>query len=273
MDLAVNARLGGGIAAFKWRGIDIFRPYSGGNSPLDLACFPMVPFCNRIADGNIAFDGQKRALPTAPEGIENVHALHGTGWISPWAVREASDTHVVLTLRQDGTLWPWAFDAEQRLRLSDDGYSHALAVTNKGTSAMPAGLGLHPYFPRDDAVLDLEAKGYWKTGANRLPEDYRELKQTPGWFADEGFDDCFANAGGALSIDWPTHRLTIHTSPNLKFTHVYTPPREDFFCVEPVSHIPDAVNSELDHAATGLVMLEPGETFEIECRFELEGMT
>ncbi|WP_379551571.1 aldose 1-epimerase [Qipengyuania sp. DGS5-3] len=274
VELAVNPRLGGGISAFRWRGLDVFRPQSdsrsGAASPLDLACFPMVPFCNRIADANIAFSGQKRALPTAPDGIEHVHALHGVGWISPWAAPEASDTHAILTLRQDGTLWPWAFEAEQRLSLTDNGYSHTLAVTNRDSSAMPTGLGLHPYFPRAKAALELGAEGYWKTGEDRLPEEYCALREAPEWFSGDGFDDCFKAASSSVSIAWPTHRLTIRSSPKLRFAHVYIPPEEDFFCVEPVSHIPDAVNRELDHAASGLVMLEPGETFQIECRFELE---
>ncbi len=270
VELALEPWRGGGVLSFRWRGIDVFRPSTGTASPLDLASFPLVPFCNRIANGHVMYANERRMLPTSPHGIEPLHALHGIGWTSPWAVKETRDDHAVLTLRNDGMLWPWAFEAEQHFDLAANGYCHTISMTNHDRHPMPAGLGLHPYFPRAGAVPKLEPSGVWKTGSDRLPEEYTEIDGQPDWFASAGFDDCFTGCGDTLSVGWPTHRLTIHPSPNLPFTHIYTPPGEDFFCVEPVSHIPDAVNSGLDRQTTGLLMLEPGQSLEISCRFELE---
>lgn len=50
---------------------------------------------------------------------------------------------------------------------------------------------------------------------------------------------------------------------------IYTPQAHDFFCVEPVSHIPDAVNRREPPEMTGLTALPPGETMRLECRFEV----
>ncbi|MEL7446899.1 MAG: hypothetical protein AAGK02_14005 [Pseudomonadota bacterium] len=273
VELAIDPWLGGGMLAFKWRGIDVFRPHTIGTSPLGLASFPLTPFCNRIAHGHIDCAGHGTMLPIAPDGVEPAHALHGVGWTSPWATDDFSAESANLSLQHDGTLWPWSIKTQQRFDILENGYSHTLSVTNRDQHPMPAGLGLHPYFPRADAALALEAKGFWKTGPDRLPQEYRLLDCAPEWFEHAGFDNCFAECTAPIIIDWPTHRLKMQPSANLCFAHVYTPPGEDFFCVEPVSHIPDAVNSDLDKAATGLVMLDPGETMEVACRFELEELT
>lgn len=262
--------MGGGILSFTWRGIDIFRPSVGHGGPLGLASFPLVPFCNRIAAGCVPYRGKPWMLQPAPLGIEPVHALHGIGWRSPWSTIETGERFVRLGLKHDGALWPWAFSSEQRLQASPEGFAFSMSATNNDTSPMPTGLGLHPYFPRKDARIELGARAIWEMGQDRLPTNRRELSRTPNWFDKKGLDHCFECDALPFTIAWPTHRLFVRPSKNLAFTHVYTPSGEDFFCIEPVSHIPNAVNSTLHRSVTGHVMLEPGETMEIECCFLVE---
>jgi aldose 1-epimerase len=54
-------------------------------------------------------------------------------------------------------------------------------------------------------------------------------------------------------------------------TVIYTPQAHDFFCVEPVSHMPNAVNRPEPADITGLRSLAPGEAMALECRFEVRG--
>src|SRR5215813_9076472 len=66
MRLVLAPRLGGSIREFKWRGEDVLRPASAGagDDPFQMACFPMVPFANRVAHGRFDFDGRTvRLLP------------------------------------------------------------------------------------------------------------------------------------------------------------------------------------------------------------------
>ena len=49
---------------------------------------------------------------------------------------------------------------------------------------------------------------------------------------------------------------------------VYTPPERDYFCVEPVSHVSNAIHMA-DPAAHGLRTLAPGETFEASMKLEV----
>lgn len=270
--MAICPNRGGSISQFSWQGNDIFRPYSSGDLPTDLSSFPLVPFCNRIAGGRMQIGGVEYTLPAGPKEVDAQNAIHGLGWISAWSSRQLDARSIRLSLSHDGNKWPWAFVADQAITLNENGYTHRLSLQNTDTTPMPAGLGLHPYFPRNGAQLRTGAKGYWDAGAGLLPKQHVPLDSEPDWFGGEFFDHCFTGADDCLQIDWPTHRLRIHTSSNLPFTHVYVPRGEDFFCVEPVSHIPDAVNSPIGAAETGLTILEPGETMEMECRFVLEAI-
>ncbi len=268
--IVLSPARGGGILSFSWRNIEIFRPYTTGDKPIDLASFPLVPFCNRIANRRLRINGEDRLLPAPPKGIETPHAIHGLGWTSAWAVKELSAEAAKLALLHDGMQWPWSFAAEQTISLTDSGYVHRLALTNTDDTPMPIGLGLHPYFPRAGAKLKVGANGFWENGPDQLPTRHVTTEGEPDWFGGEAFDNLFTGSRNPIEIDWPRHRLRIHTSANLPFTHVYTPPGADFFCVEPVSHIPDAVNSPHSGAATGRRMLASGECMAIECRFEVE---
>ena len=49
-------------------------------------------------------------------------------------------------------------------------------------------------------------------------------------------------------------RLTL-TAEDSDWLHVFRPPAGDFFCLEPVSHMPDAINRP-----EGMAMLAPGAT-------------
>ncbi len=267
--LVLSPWLGGGITAFQWNGHDVFRPHSGENDPLALSSFPMVPFCNRIAHGRLSTASGAKTIALSHKNAERQHALHGLGWISPWAAKVHSQERAILSLRHDGAIWPWAFEAEQEICVRDDGYSHKLSVTNLADTPMPAGLGLHPYFPKAKAGLQLDVSGFWETGPDRLPTGHSAVSQQPDWFATPDIDNCYTGQRDDFQVSWPTHSLTVRPSTNLPFTHVYCPTGEDFFCVEPVSHIPNAINNIAGDSDTSMHMLQPGQSMEIDCDFIL----
>ncbi|NJM49762.1 MAG: hypothetical protein HC843_01775 [Sphingomonadales bacterium] len=135
---------------------------------------------------------------------------------------------------------------------------------------MPYGLGLHPYFPRDGARLSMAVAGRWENGADRLPCGYESYDRQPDWFDGSFIDHCYARAGGDIIITAPDWQLTIRSEKLNRFAHVYVPRGEDYFCVEPVSHIPDAVNSGLPNDQSGQAWLQPGGQVEAEVVFEIK---
>src|SRR3546814_13149788 len=115
---------------------------------------------------------------------------------------------------------------------------------------MPAGLGLHPYFPRTPGCrLTTPVSQMWATDAEVMPT----ALVTPAAGADPNgglqpdriaLDNCFTGFSGRAVIAWPERgaELTLEADPALAFLAVSTPPGAAFFFPEPVSHRPDPVN-------------------------------
>ena len=54
--------------------------------------------------------------------------------------------------------------------------------------------------------------------------------------------------------------VTITADAAFRHLQVYTPRQHDFFCVEPVSHVPDAINRPDLPPGQGMHVLQPGAT-------------
>ena len=277
---------GGCITAFRWLTddgpIDWLRPAPAGSDfpATAAACFPLVPYSNRIRDGRFGFQGRDYQL--AENFPPSRHSIHGHGWQAPWQVASVDAQSLSLVYDHQATDWPAPYLAEQHFELVDGALRVDLAITNKGARAMPAGLGLHPYFPRTPACRLTAAVGQmWATDDEVMPTQLvapAAGANPAGGLQPEktDLDNCFTEFSGRAVIDWPERRaaLALEADPALAFLVVFTPPQADFFCVEPVSNVTDAVNLTADdRPATGLRVLEPGERFLVTTRFlpRLEG--
>ena len=236
-----------------------------------MACYPLVPFSNRIRDGRFTFEGHDVQLPL--NFLPHPHVIHGHGWQAPWQVVEASETMADLEYRHEADAWPWPYLAEQRFHLSDEALTIAISLTNLGDTAMPAGIGLHPHFPRDrETTMSGSVEGFWESDAEVMPT--RLVHAEPVWPADKplqvdhvALDSCFTGWGKTLEIRWQGRGLRMEALGPLDDLIVFTPPGQSFFCAEPVSHIIDAVNLAGTRDDTGLVALAPGETLDATVGF------
>ena len=80
----------------------------------------------------------------------------------------------------------------------------------------------------------------------------------------------FSEWDSFAKIIWPEKNvsLEIDSSKNLKHLVVFTPPKSNFFCIEPVSHSVDSFN--LYHKGikgTGTKILKPKKTFKVVTTF------
>lgn len=261
-ELVLIPECGGGIAAWRWRGHDIFRPGDGSTGPLGLGSFPLVPFSNRIAEGRFAAEEGTVSLPVNFTEGGRAQVIHGFGWQAAWDVVEQGAVNARLRHDYDGGDWPWPYRAEQHFALGQDYLVQRLSLTNRGDTPMPAGMGIHPYFPRAGARLDLKVDGRWNGDAHCLPTCWTPLAAPPDWFGGARIDNGFTGRTAPIRIDWPTHSLTITPDAALAHTIVYVPPDENYFCVEPVTHMTNAVNRPEAAAVTGRKWLVPGESWE-----------
>jgi aldose 1-epimerase len=269
--LSLLPALGGSVLAFTCNGQDILYRAAGRppSNPLETAGFPLFPFSGRINEAKFQWRGREIRL----EGnfLPEPHAIHGQAWLGTWQVDSLTAETARLSFDYEPGDWPWAYRAIQDFKLTPEGLHLTLSLENRSGEEMPAGLGWHPYFPRGDARLSANVSGIWQAEEGMIPDqlasltpdtDLREERDVHTLRLDNAFLASPANA----RISWPSRNLhvSMRSSDTLGQLVVFVPEGKDFFCVEPVSHAPDAVNSHHEHAVTGLQTLGPGETLRAE---------
>jgi aldose 1-epimerase len=262
--------LGAALATLRYEGRDVLRPTPpGASDPFETAAFALVPFANRIADGRFRVGEREVRIERNAPG--QAHPLHGHAWRRPWRVESAARDSAVLSFEHPADSWPWHYAATQTLTLRGDSLEVALAVENRDFTSMPAGLGWHPYFHKGrGALLRAHVEGVWLTDEELLPVRLAHGARFGQWgrgdevARPELVDHCHTGWSGAAEIALPEERLhlALTASRALRWLHIYSPPDKDFFCVEPVSHMPNAVNRSAPPALTGQKLLAPGERFE-----------
>jgi aldose 1-epimerase len=258
---AVRPEVGGSLASLTFDGREVLRTMPlTSTSPLEAACFALAPYCNRIRDGRFTFAGREIVLP--PNFAPERHSIHGLSWQREWRVESQSENKCVIVDHYDGTgPWPWAYRAEQRVRLGDKGCAITLVLTNLGDTAMPAGIGLHPYFRRREGVRVAFAADHvllsdpecLPTGVTAPAGHFAEFRHGAALPA-ETVDHCFAEWSGEATIedDLGTIHVSASGAPHL---HVYAPAADgSALCCEPVNHTPDALN----RAPEEMTILPPG---------------
>lgn len=259
--LALRPDLGGAIAGLWHNGVPVLRSRQPEQlaSSCGAASYPLVPYSNRIDRGR--FDWQGRHCQLAFEG--GPHPMHGVGHLRPWRVEPSAgpsgpaEVALVLDHRADDG-WPFDFRARQLFQLGPTSLRVELGVTNTSALAAPFGIGWHPYFPkRARSRLHVECTGRWEVDALQLPT---QLVPQPGVDADVAhleYDHGFEGWSGPARIRDELFSLTLRSS--LARLVIYTPQDKDYFCVEPVSHVANAINQPAP-SALGLVTLQPGQS-------------
>jgi aldose 1-epimerase len=245
--------------------------------PFESAAFALAPYSNRIRAGRFSFLGRDVRLPLnrPPER----HSIHGLGWQTAWRPLRVREHEATLQFQHDAGAWPWAFSATQHFELEPSSLTVALALTNESDSAMPAGLGWHPYFPRTPRTkLTADVQAMWLTDDEVMPTTLApprpDADLSRGISVDtSALDNCFVGWRRRAVIDWPGLgiRLVMAAEAPLDFLVVYEPPGRPFFCVEPVSHVTDAFNlAAAGRPDAGARTLEPGETLRAVVTLSLE---
>lgn len=274
----VSPQLGGALAWFGLvndAGLDFVRPASARafaerNVRLT-SSYPLVPYSNRIGDGRFSFEGVDYAL--RPNATISPHPLHGVGWLRAWDVTAVAPESVSLALvhassGRDDPEWPWSFAATQTIALDDAGLHLTLTVTNEDSGLMPAGIGMHPFFPKSPRMeLQFEAAAVWRNDALMLPQERASVP--PEWHfairrpvADLTVDNCFADWSRSALLYWPERGWGLHLDASEVCGHlvVFTSPARESIAIEPVSHANNAVNLAAARGDTGLAILAPDAT-------------
>jgi len=271
---------GGAVLRLDHAGVPLMRPAADDALPIDSACYPLVPFGNRIRDNRFDFDGRSHVL--APNTDWDKHYLHGEGWRSDWSVTDEAPEAITLTHEHDGSALPYVYSAMQRFSLREDGAEFLISVTNGGDAPMPFGLGWHPYFPMTpQTTLQTDTGRMWTEEAGWLPGqpiskpddvDFSQPRPLPHHWVNNGFE----NWSGHARINWPERRLALRVEADPLFRTMFLfvsdisfDPgyQRDFFALEPMSHLADGHNQP---DLGGLIPLAPGETLAGRMRLIVE---
>ena len=87
---------------------------------------------------------------------------------------------------------------------------------------------------------------------------------------DLDLDNCFDTEPGPYKLVWPDREVAIIPDRNFTKAIIYVPPGEDYFCVEPVTHAPNAINSPLPQLQTGLQWLEAGDCLQARIEMRIQ---
>ena len=284
----ISPSVGGAIASFTLAGTDVLRP-----TPHDartegdvrsFACYPLVPYSNRIANARLAFDGREHAL--ARNFGDSPHSIHGVGWQRAWSVVSSSGAGVQLALEHDArgeaaASWPWPFRVLQTFALMRSArgatLSARLAIENAGPHAFPFGLGWHPFFPKPPGTtLAFAATHVWKSDPTQIP--IARVAVPDAWrfdpprpLCDVELDHVFEPSPGVATIRWPAHGLEVAIDADRALDRrvVFVPPERDYLAFEPATHMTDAFNrAERGEQGTGTRLLPPGASFSCTMRLQ-----
>lgn len=256
--LDVRPQLGGSVLGL-WHGdLAVLRPTpEGATHAGQTAGFALVPYSNRIGYKAFEWGGERHTIAGGFD--DGPHALHGVGFMRPWQVVAQGADRLRLRLEHAGDAdWPFAFVAEQQFALDGHGLNLRLNLLNTDAREQPAGLGWHPYFVRRAGALlhgdDVHTQ--WRCGADLLPSEPMPLAGLNGPVVGRPLDHCFSG-GNRLGFSDPLMSVELRASS----AHwvVFTPSGFDFFCLEPVTHVNNAVQMA-DPLAHGLVALASGES-------------
>jgi aldose 1-epimerase len=275
--LELAPSLGAAITAWEWKtaggGAPLLRPWNRKTPDrYTTACFPLIPWSNRITAGGFEVDGKH--YPVKPNREGEAYPIHGDGWLQPWTVEGRTHDRVTLTLESDRfDDNPYTYRGVMHIALLDDGMTIDLSATHLGEAPLPYGLGLHPYFPRDGRTrLRARADGVWLSGDDPIPVrhtsefpagwDYNQPSPLDGDLIDNGF----SGWDGEALIEWPDRKLSLRMTmlPNSGFSLLFRPPGQAYFCFEPITHPIDAFHMP---GRPGMAMLKRGDTVGFSTRF------
>lgn len=279
LELVLSPAVGGSIARFDFVDDDhrhpILRPCAGApESVLAAASFPLVPYVNRVRDGQFAFRGSTVRLK--PNMAGDPSPLHGQGWLGAWRTVGADAAEAMLEFTHAAGEWPWSYLARQRFVLEETGLEIELSCRNDSAEPMPCGLGQHPYFNCSaETRLRTQVTDVWTIDDLVLPVE--RIAATGRYdLADRavcglGLDHGFGGWGGEALLSDPAWPFQLRmSSPEAGFFQLYSPPDGGIFVIEPVSHANAALNApEEEWAEFGMRVLLPGEEMRLIMRLDL----
>lgn len=206
---------------------------SGGRGQL------LMPWPNRIEDGQYSFGGQEHQLALTEPKRHN--ASHGLARWATWTLEEHTTNSVSFVLRisaQKG--YPWTVDLHVLHDLSAEGLTVTQTATNMSASPAPYACGAHPYLavgdgPVDGWELTLPAARRSLVSPDRLlpvgsesvagtPFDFRAARSIGDTVFDTAFTDLTRDEFGRAHVvlEGPERGVVMWVDENVHWLQAYS---------------------------------------------------
>lgn len=180
---AIAVEVGGGLRTYTVDGHDVLDGYSADAMCDAARGQTLVPWPNRVKDGQWSWQGSDQQLVLSePEQHNAIHGL--VRWLS-WGVVERADSSITLrceSMPQPG--YPWRLAVTNTWSLSDSGLTARTSVRNDSDTAAPVAVGFHPYVTVgtptiDEALLTIPGATRIMTGEQQIPTGREPVDGTP----------------------------------------------------------------------------------------------
>lgn len=170
---AVVTEVGALLRSYQVDGRDVVVPFGVDEMAPASHGAVLLPWPNRIRDGQYGFDGTSYQLALSEP--QRQVALHGLVCWERWSLLERSDAAVTLGIDLVPTPgYPFPLRARITYGLTGDGLGVELTTVNLGDRDAPYGVGFHPWLSPGEATLDecmlsVDARTWIPTDERLLP--------------------------------------------------------------------------------------------------------
>ena len=278
--LTMAPGFGARLVRFRHKGRDLLRPTPDSviAKPIlyGFAGFPLMPYSGPLFGRDFPYGGFNFAGVRHELGRnirEEPTMTHGEAFVRAFSVTEQTGSMVDMTMIHDPTpgTFPFRFRGQVRYSLSDKGLSILLRLTSLDHRPMPAGLGIHPYFPKPPGTrLKFFSLAVWPPDGPDVI-DKGAVPLTEGLSFNDGpdvskmvVDRLYEGWDGHAEVIAPDgHRTIIEADGVLDKMQIYSAWDYPYVCVEPVSNTNDGFNRmEAGVGSHGVRILDPNRSIE-----------
>jgi aldose 1-epimerase len=277
---AVIVEVGGGIREYEAGGQAVLDGYADDEMCTGSRGQALIPWPNRLADGNYTFDGRTMQVPINEVGKRT--AIHGLVRWARWQLEGRSADRLAVThVLYPQPAYPFTLGSRIEYALEPDGLSVTVTGTNLGQKPLPYATGHHPYLTLgepaiDIAMVEMKAAHAVSVDERSLPTgivdvaaagfDFRAPRVLGGARIDMAFTALERDGAGRAWVNMQTQdgRRQIRVWLGPAYTHVMlftgdtldaVARRRKGLAVEPMTCPPNAFAS-----GQGVIRLNPGES-------------
>jgi aldose 1-epimerase len=169
---AVVVEVGAALRSYRVAGQDVLSGYLESEMASSARGQPLIPWPNRLRDGQYTWEGTQHQLPLTEPAKHN--AIHGLiRWTNWTAARQSTSEVELRQVLHPQPGYPFTLGLSVAYRLDEAGLTVTTRATNLGNSPLPYAAGQHPYLAAPDVVdgcqLQLDAATYLPTDDRGLP--------------------------------------------------------------------------------------------------------